>query len=339
MVAAILPSPFERPSVPPREPEDQPTQTVNTMSRPDPLSDDFFFRSLMATTSDSIYFKDLQCRLLRVSRKMAEEFGCADPAELAGKTDVDLFGEEFGQRTMQDDLRVMQLDEPLIGQTESRQLESGLVNWTLTTKFPLHDAEGHVVGLMGITREINEIKQTEIALQGIATHDTLTGLPNRYLALDRLNQLLVRADRQATIFAILFVDIDGFKAINDSHGHAVGDLVLRAVADTLLGNVRAGDTVARIGGDEFVILLEGLRAGGDATRVAQKIRRAFGKPLSLPGGDLEVTVSIGIGLYPEDGRDADLLLNVADHAMYLAKREDADPRPPDPDGASGTPAG
>ena len=300
------------------------------------LDDDFLFRSLMETMVDSIYFKDRQCRLLRVSRKMARDLGYADPAELVGKTDIELFGQDFGQRTMLDDLRIMETDSPIIGLTESRQLESGQVNWTLTTKTPLHDAVGNVVGLLGITREINELKQAEITLHTIATQDTLTGLPNRYLMFDRLNQLLIRAERHTTIFAVLYIDIDGFKRINDTHGHAAGDLVLREVAERLTRSVRAADTVARIGGDEFVILLEALRAGRDATTVAQKIRGAFGKPFSLPGGAAKITVSIGIGLYPEDGRDADVLLNVADHAMYLAKREAPAPRPVGPRGAPRT---
>ena len=254
---------------------------------------------------------------------MARDLGYADPAELIGKTDVELFGQEFGEGTMLDDSRVMETDQPLIGLTESRQLESGQVNWTLTTKTPLHDAAGDVVGLLGITREINELKHAESALQDIATHDTLTGLPNRYLMFDRLNQLLIRAERFPTSFAVLFIDLDGFKRINDTRGHDVGDLVLRAVAERLSQSVRAADTVARIGGDEFVILLEALRAGGDATAVAQKIRGALEEPFSLPGGATKVTVSIGISLYPEDGREAEVLLKAADVAMYRAKREAA----------------
>jgi diguanylate cyclase (GGDEF)-like protein/PAS domain S-box-containing protein len=290
------------------------------------LDDEFLFRSLMETMVDSIYFKDRQCRLVRVNRKMTRDLGRDDPAELIGRTDIELFGQEFGEVTMLDDLRIMETDEPLVGLTESRQLESGQVNWTLTTKTPLHDPAGNVVGLLGITREINELKRAEITLEHLATHDTLTGLPNRYLMFDRLNQLLVRAERYETGFAVLFIDLDGFKRINDSRGHDVGDLVLRGVADRLSQSVRAADTVARIGGDEFVILVEELRAGPDATALAQKIQAALGRPFSLPGGDATVTVSVGIGLYPEDGRDAEELLKAADVAMYRAKRETAVPR-------------
>ena len=299
------------------------------------LGDEFLFRSLMETMVDSIYFKDRQCRLVRVNRKMTRDLGRDDPAELIGRTDIELFGQEFGEVTMLDDLRIMETDEPLVGLTESRQLESGQVNWTLTTKTPLHDPAGNVVGLLGITREINELKRAEMTLEHLATHDTLTGLPNRYLMFDRLNQLLVRAERYETRFAVLFIDLDGFKRINDSRGHDVGDLVLRGVADRLSQSVRAADTVARIGGDEFVILVEALRAGHDAIPLAQKIQASLGKPFSLPGGDATVTVSVGIGLYPEDGRDAEELLKAADVAMYRAKRETAAPRPL---GAYGAPA-
>ena len=294
------------------------------------LDDGFLFRSLMETMVDSIYFKDRQCRLVRVNRKMALDLGRADPAELIGRTDIELFGREFGETTMLDDARIMETDEPIIGLTESRQLESGQVNWTLTTKTPLHDLSGTVVGLLGITREINELKRAEMTLEHLATHDTLTGLPNRYLMFDRLNQLLVRAARYGLSFAILFIDLDGFKRINDSRGHDVGDLVLRGVAERLTRNLRAADTVARIGGDEFVVLLESLRAGPDATALADKIRSTVGMPFALPGGDAAVTVSIGIGQYPDDGRDAEELLKAADVAMYRAKRRRAAAAPPGP---------
>ena len=308
-------------------------QKVVTVSPDVSLDDGFLFRSLMETMADSIYFKDRQCRLVRVNRKMALDLGRADPAELIGRTDIELFGREFGEMTMLDDARIMETDEPIIGLTESRQLESGQVNWTLTTKTPLHDPAGIVVGLLGITREINELKRAEMTLEHLATHDSLTGLPNRYLMFDRLNQLLVRAARYKLSFAILFIDLDGFKRINDSRGHDVGDLVLRGVAERLTQNLRAADTVARIGGDEFVILLEALRAGPDAVALAQKIRAAVGTPFALPGGDATVTASIGIGVYPDDGRDAEELLKAADVAMYRTKRETAVPTPLGPNSA------
>jgi diguanylate cyclase (GGDEF)-like protein/PAS domain S-box-containing protein len=289
------------------------------MSTSDPLSDEFQFMALMEMTEDSIYFKDRECRLLRVSRRMAENLGFSDPSELVGKTDVELFGESFGQRTFMEDLRIMESNVPIIGQVESRLMEGSEMNWTLTTKVPLHDASGNVIGLMGITREINELKRTELDLQHLATHDPLTGLPNRYLLIDRLTQTLAHALRSRSIFAVFFLDVDDFKAINDAHGHEFGDDVLLSLAQTLVSTVRRSDTVARIGGDEFVIILETLGGRQDAKLVADKILRSVAKPFTLNRHEVTLTVSIGISFHPDNAGDAEVLLRAADYAMYLAK--------------------
>jgi diguanylate cyclase (GGDEF)-like protein/PAS domain S-box-containing protein len=284
------------------------------------LSHDFQFRALMENTEDSIYFKDRECRLLRVSQRMAHNLGFADPLELVGKTDIDLFGESFGQRTFMEDLRVMETNEPIIGQVESRRMEAE-TNWTLTTKVPLHDALGKVIGLMGITREINELKRTELDLEHLATHDTLTGLPNRYLLVDRLTQTLAHAIRSRSIFAVLFLDVDDFKAINDVRGHEFGDLMLESLAETLVNTVRSSDTVARIGGDEFVIVLETLGGRQDAKEVAGKILHRIASPFTLQGREVKATASIGISFHPDNSGDAEALLRASDYAMYLAKTQ------------------
>jgi diguanylate cyclase (GGDEF)-like protein/PAS domain S-box-containing protein len=291
-----------------------------SVSPPNPPSDEFLFRALMETTPDATYFKDRQSRLLRVSRKMARDLGFSDPAQLVGKTDIDLFGEAFGKATRLDDLKVIETGRPIIGVIESRQLDNGRTNWTLTSKLPLQDESGDVIGLLGMTREISETRETELALQHLATHDALTDLPNRFLMADRLSQLLARAKRSSTAFAVLFMDIDRFKDVNDSRGHEFGDLLLRAVAKRLTSTVRQSDTVARIGGDEFVIILENLHKIAEADEVALKVQRALARPFTLERQRLKVTASIGISFYPENGEDTDTLLRAADYAMYLAKR-------------------
>jgi diguanylate cyclase (GGDEF)-like protein/PAS domain S-box-containing protein len=292
-----------------------------SVSPPNPPSDEFLFRALMETTPDATYFKDRESRLLRVSRKMARDLGFSDPAQLVGKTDIDLFGEAFGKATRLDDLKVIETGRPIIGVIESRQLDNGRTNWTLTTKLPLQDESGDVIGLLGMTREISETRETELALQHLATHDALTDLPNRFLMADRLSQLLARAKRSSTAFAVLFMDIDRFKEVNDSRGHEFGDLLLRAVAKRLTSTVRQSDTVARIGGDEFVIILENLHQIAEADEVALKVQRALARPFTLERQRLKVTASIGISFYPENGEDTDTLLRAADYAMYLAKRK------------------
>ena len=288
---------------------------------PNPPNDLFLFRALMENTADSIYFKDRQCRLLRVSRKMAQDLGFSDPAQLVGKTDVDLFGEAFGRGTQLDDTRIMESNRPIIGVIESRHLENGRTNWTLTTKLPLLDESGTVIGLVGITREINEMRETEVALQHLATHDTLTDLPNRFLMVDRLVQLLARAQRAGTSFALLYMDIDSFKEVNDTRGHEFGDQLLQAVAKRLTKSVRQSDTVARIGGDEFVIILETVHEARAAEAVGRNVQRALARSFTVDKHRLSITVSIGISFFPENGADSDTLLRAADYAMYLAKRE------------------
>ncbi len=314
-----------------------------------PLSEAFLFHALMETTADSIYFKDRQCRLLRVSEKMATSLGYSDPADLIGKTDMELFGEAFGRGTRLDDLRIMDSGRPIIGLLESRLLADGRTNWTLTSKLPLRDRSGDVIGLVGITREINEMRETEVALQHLATHDALTDLPNRFLMMDRLTQLLARSKRSGSAFAVLYMDIDHFKEVNDERGHEVGDLLLRAVAGRLTKKVRQSDTVARIGGDEFVIVLETLHQVSDADVVGTNILRALAGAYTLQKRRVKITASIGISYFPENGGDVETLLRAADYAMYLAKRQggnrhvsslDGEPGSDDvrPPGRSGDPA-
>ncbi len=152
-----------------------------------------------------------------------------------------------------------------------------------------------------------------------AGHDTLTGLPNRYLFEDRLEQTLAVSTRQNAKFALLFIDLDGFKRVNDEMGHAAGDELLKGVGERLQTTVRRSDTVARIGGDEFTVILNNIGCREAAASVARKLVRVFQEPFPLHGIDRVVTASIGIGVFPEDGRDSALLKRNADAAMYHAK--------------------
>ena len=294
------------------------------------------FAALMGTPFDSVYFKDRDGRLTRVSRKMADSLGFSDPAEMVGKTDVDLFGEAFGRGTRRDEVKIMETGRPLAGVIESRQKSDGRVNWTQTTKMPLYDASGEVVGVWGITREINEMREAEVRLQHFATHDSLTGLPNRFLLADRLAQVLERSRRSKAPFAVLFMDLDRFKGVNDLLGHDVGDALLCEVALRLTESVRRSDTIARLGGDEFVVVAELLDDPSDAEGVASKIEAAVALPFVLGAAKhiVETSVSIGISFYPGNGEDADALLKAADYAMYLSKRGGGNRHSPCPPGMS-----
>jgi diguanylate cyclase (GGDEF)-like protein/PAS domain S-box-containing protein len=170
-----------------------------------------------------------------------------------------------------------------------------------------------------IFKDITERKQVEQRLQHLALYDTLTGLPNRMLFFDRMNQLLALARRNQYVLALLYMDLDNFKHINDTFGHEVGDLVLTEASQRMSSCTRSSDTVARMGGDEFIGICGRIAAAGDAAVVAKKIISALGRPFRIKGLDLTIGVSVGISIYPQDGDDAETLLNKADAAMYKIK--------------------
>ncbi len=170
-----------------------------------------------------------------------------------------------------------------------------------------------------VEREAIRAKEMEARLHYKANYDALTGLPNRNLFYERAQHALVKARREGKLVAFLFLDLDGFKAINDNHGHAAGDQLLSHAARRLIRHVRESDTVARLGGDEFLILLEGLAIPEHAAVVAQQIIEAMAEPITVDGREVGVTSSIGIALYPLHGDDVNTLLVHSDHAMYKAK--------------------
>jgi diguanylate cyclase (GGDEF)-like protein/PAS domain S-box-containing protein len=173
--------------------------------------------------------------------------------------------------------------------------------------------------IYGVALDVSDRREAEAQIAHLAYHDPLTDLPNRQLFLDRLSVAIARAQRRHETLAVLFIDLDRFKVINDSLGHPIGDLLLKEVGKRLRRSLREEDTVARLGGDEFTAILLGGAAPAQVSRVAQKVREAVKAPLLLGGHELAISASIGIGLYPSDGADPQMLLRSADTAMYRAK--------------------
>ena len=184
---------------------------------------------------------------------------------------------------------------------------------------PLYDPRGVLAGAVFVFRDLSESLAMTERMSYLAHHDFLTDLPNRMLLNDRLSQCLVAAERHNRRLAILFLDLDGFKLINDSLGHSIGDELLKEVAQRLLVCVRRSDTVSRQGGDEFVVLLAEVSSAQDAAVTAEKIRVALAAPYFISSHQLHLRCSIGISVFPDDGRDVDTLVKSADIAMYHAK--------------------
>ncbi len=185
----------------------------------------------------------------------------------------------------------------------------------------VRDGAGRFVRRAGVIQDVTERQRQEARIEHLAYHDALTGLPNRAMLTDRLAQALAQAQRRQQQVAVLFLDLDRFKLVNDSLGHVAGDLLLQEVARRLRAALREDDTVARVGGDEFQVVLGNVAGPADAARVAEKMMQVLGAPFVLEGQELHVTASLGVSLFPRDGASGELLLKYADTALYEAKGE------------------
>jgi len=281
----------------------------------------FLLETLMDNVPDAIYFKDRQSRFTRVNRYQAARFGIASPALAVGRTDFDFFTNEHAAQALRDEQEIIRTGQPLVNVEEKETLANGEFRWVSTTKLPLRDRQGNIVGTFGISRDVSERKKAEEQLQHQAFYDPLTDLPNRALFLDRLQHLFHRARRSLgnPRFAVLYLDLDRFKAINDSLGHPVGDEVLSATARRLERCLRPGDTLARLGGDEFTVLLDDVRSEADATGVAERIHQEVAAPLAVRGLEVFTSVSVGIALSSAGYDCPEDMLRDADTAMYRAK--------------------
>jgi len=226
--------------------------------------------------------------------------------------------------THEDDIeRVHELGTVGVDSVQSVQLRmtrrDGIMIWTEHRLVPMRDAEGQVTAISGIARDVTALKVKEAYLSHRALHDPLTGLPNRVLLLDRLEAALARLRRHPSFLAVLYLDLDRFKTVNDNLGHEVGDRLLHVVARRLQDTLRPSDSVARLGGDEFAAILPDLGDAQEAVQIAERLLAAVSEPVDLGEGDLVATVSIGVAGGGDGGASAAELLRRADFAMYTAK--------------------
>ncbi|UJJ30718.1 diguanylate cyclase domain-containing protein [Halopseudomonas maritima] len=200
----------------------------------------------------------------------------------------------------------------------------GSVHWVRETGNVIKNEQGEAIRMMGVVRDITDEKRSAQELRQLAHKDPLTGLPNRLMLEQQLGAAITRARAQNSRLALVFIDLNKFKFINDQHGHAAGDTVLVEVAQRLRSAVRSSDMVARLGGDEFVVLLEGLsrstEVGAEAERISAKLLTSLAPAMTLQGRDYRIGASLGVALFPEHAPTMDKLIHAADLAMYAAKR-------------------
>ncbi len=239
--------------------------------------------NLLSSTEERVYFKDLHSRFLLVSAGWVAAISPGSPVDqIIGKSDFDFFSKEHAESAYEDEQQVIRTGEPIVGKLERETFNDGVGSWVSTSKMPLRDAAGRTIGTFGISRDVTAQIKAEDALAYQVLHDPVTGLANRVALMDRLSQALLALERRPGRLAVLYVDLDGFKQINDSFGHASGDQVLSEVGRRLSALSRHVDTVARIGGDEFVVLCGELREDEDVAIIADRI--VLGSPGALRRG-------------------------------------------------------
>lgn len=275
------------------------------------------FRKLTALSPVGIFQVDAQQQLQYVNQRWRDIHGTEAKAPS--------LHEWFKQVHPADLIPAQNAWNRLISKQESIALElrltrrDGNYTWIHLLAGALHDRDGELLGYLGAISDISELKSAQIKMENLAFYDPLTGLANRRLFKNRLEKSVKSVMRSSSSMALMFLDMDQFKRINDTLGHDAGDILLKEVATRLNATVRENDTVSRIGGDEFTILLTDVRQTADVRVVAEKILHSLAKPIRIKGQDIVTTVSIGITMTPEDSTDVNTLMKNADLAMYRAK--------------------
>ncbi len=279
--------------------------------------------TILNSVDAAIYIKGMDLRYQYANNTVCKLFGCSLP-EVVGRSDRDFFDAPTADRLRINDQRVIEHGERVEDEEVNRSADGKVERSYLSIKLPLRDADGRIYALCGISTDITKRRQAEETIYQLAFYDPLTGLPNRRLLQDRVQQLLASLARKPLGAALMFVDVDNFKDINDTLGHDIGDLLLRQIADRLRECVRAEDTLARQGGDEFVVMLVELddhpdEAARQAQYIGQKILDHLSLPYVLQGRPCQSSVSIGIALFDGQALSRDDIFRQADLAMYQAK--------------------
>lgn len=277
-------------------------------------------RSLVSLSSDWIWEHDEEGRLTYLSEGASLASG-RSLADLLGRRAQEFEGFDCEERMRLRHAQALARHESFRDVVYGARAADGSMRYFSISGEPVSDAQGRFVGYRGVGTDVTLATQASRELSMMARFDALTGLPNRAQFVEELDRVVARSRRSDGQFGLCFIDLDGFKQINDNHGHAAGDEVLRGVAQRLKAELRQSDFVARLGGDEFVALLPGKATPSGLSHVGDKLLAAIGRPIDHEGIELRVQGSIGIALYPDDSKNPKHLVEQADAAMYLAKQE------------------
>ncbi|MBI4191915.1 MAG: EAL domain-containing protein [Betaproteobacteria bacterium] len=277
------------------------------------------FRSIFENATEGIFQTLPDGRYLNINPALARIYGYDSPAELIASIG-DIQHQRYIDPTRRDDfMRLMQEHDVVTNfVSEIRRKDNDQI-WISENARAVRDEAGNLLFYEGTVEDVTESKLNQEKLVYLANHDPVTNLPNRLLMNDRLRQMMLSAQRKRSIVAVVLVDLDHFKLINDTFGHNRGDQLLQTMAHRMLACLRENDTVARLGGDEFVLLLSGEGRGEAMSQAAQRVLNVIARPSQIEGRELSVSCSLGISIFPRDGRDVQTLLRNADTAMYKAK--------------------
>jgi diguanylate cyclase (GGDEF)-like protein/PAS domain S-box-containing protein len=278
------------------------------------------YRTIFEHAVEGIFQCTPEGRILEANPALARILGYESPAQLV--EEVQDAGEAvfLSPEQRREYLQLLERDGHVTNYEHQVRRRDGAVIWISESSRLVLDPDGEITHIEGLIEDITERKLNELDLQRRATVDVLTGVPNRFLFLDRLAQTLAHAARYKEHMAVMFMDLDDFKRVNDTYGHHTGDLLLAEVAGRIKRRIRASDTLGRLGGDEFGVILSRVTAPDAAAGVAQDIVECLVEPFDIEGRECRVGVSIGVSCHPTDGESADVLLNHADTAMYKAKK-------------------
>ena len=279
-----------------------------------------FLHTIFNLIPDLVWIKDLEGRYLKCNPRFEQFYGVKE-SELLGHTDFDFIDQELATFHKKNDLLAIQNSTHQINEEYLTFADGSYEGMFETIKTAMYDSENHVTGVLGIARDIQDRKLREEELELDAHYDNLTSLANRSLFMDRFEELIKKRVPHHKLHALLFIDLDSFKAINDTIGHAAGDKVLKDTAKRLKKSVRKGDTVSRLGGDEFTILLENIHSIEEVAKISKKILAKLKKPFHYHKKSINITASIGVSIYPNDSSSPEKLLKLADKAMYRAKEK------------------